>query len=265
MASRWHSYPPSRPREADGIKAKSKRGDISATWWSRRFIDVLESYGIGARLQRGKTYARKGQVLSLEVLPGLVLAAVQGSRARPYQQTIRIKKYSLEQWKEIAQAMADDAWYAAKLLGGEMPDDIEKLFDRLGLPLFAARHLELDMECTCPDWSNPCKHLAAVVYLLAEAFDADPFLILAWRGCPKELLLELIAGLRGVAAGDEDPHHEPLDGSPDRFWIAGELSASTPVEPGNILDALPALPVRVDGRPLVETLRPVYDYLTGNR
>ena len=164
-----HFYPPSRPRPVEGgIKARSTRGDIAQTWWGERFIAVLAESGMGGRLQRGKSYARKGQVISLDLQAGVVNAVVQGSRVRPYRVRIGVTAFGKAEWAAVEQELAGDAWYLARLLAGEMPDDIEQVFARLGLRLFPAGAGDLSMDCTCPDWSVPCKHLAAAIYLLAE-------------------------------------------------------------------------------------------------
>jgi uncharacterized Zn finger protein len=182
VSSGWYP-PPSRPRRVDGgLKARSTRGAIGATWWSERFVAVLNDIGLDNRLQRGRSYARAGQVISLDVDAGMVTARVQGSRPRPYRVRVGITAYGKLEWTKLERALAENAWYTAALLAGEMPDDIEDLFAGLGLPLFPAAAAELSMDCSCPDWEVPCKHVAAVFYLLAEAFDDDPFTILAWRG-----------------------------------------------------------------------------------
>jgi uncharacterized Zn finger protein len=156
-------FRPTRPRlAADGIKARSKRGAIAQTWWSSRFIEVLESIGVGGRLQRGRNYARAGQVTELKVLAGSVTAKVQGSRARPYRVRIGLTAFGKADWVKVERALAERAWYTAKLLAGEMPEDIEEVFTSAGLSLFPAGARDLQMDCSCPDWEVPCKHLAAV-------------------------------------------------------------------------------------------------------
>lgn len=200
MSSTWYP-PPSRPRPVEGgIKARSTRGAIAQTWWSERFIAVLEDIGLGNRLQRGRSYARKGQVISLQVDAGLVTALVQGSRARPYRIRIGIPAFGKSQWAHVERTLAENAWYAAKLLSGEMPEDIEDVFAGLGLSLFPGTARELSLDCSCPDYAVPCKHLAATFYLLAESFDEDPFAILAWRGREREDLLANLAAARADGA-----------------------------------------------------------------
>lgn len=187
-------YPPSRPRAVeDGLRAQSTRGDIGTSWWSRRFLDVLESFAIGGRLARGKAYARKGQVMSLEILAGRVTAVVQGSRAEPYDVTISFAGLTAAEWERVETALSEQALPCAKLLAGEVPAELETIFAASGSPLFPAAVGDLQQVCSCPDWGVPCKHLAATFYLLAEAFDADPFLILRWRGRERD---ELLARLR---------------------------------------------------------------------
>ncbi len=195
-------YPPSRPREVEGgLKARTARGSIGSSWWSRRFLDVLESFAMGGRLTRGRTYARKGQVISLDVAPGEVRSSVQGSRARPYEVVIKLKPFGELVWAKAEIALAEQALPAAKLLAGEVPPELDEIFIAAGAPLFPTSASELDQRCSCPDWGVPCKHLAATFYLLAEAFDDDPFLILRWRGRDREPLLGRLRELRGDRAG----------------------------------------------------------------
>ena len=194
----WYEYEPTRPIAVEGgIKAKSKRGAIGEQWWSRRFIAVLESYGMSSRLQRGRSYARRGQVIEFTLAPGKVTARVQGSRPSPYRVSIAVRPLTAAQWKSVESRLASQALFRARLLAGEMPAEIESAFDACGTPLFPASSRDLTMSCSCPDWGMPCKHLAAVCYVLAEAFDADPFAMLAWRGKGRD---ELLAALRGKAS-----------------------------------------------------------------
>src|SRR4051812_33806377 len=100
-------YPRSRPRAAKGgIKAQSKRGQFGESWWAKRWIAVLESFHIGGRLERGRSYARRGQVLSIDVGKGEVKAKVQGSRPTPYAVTIQLKALSDRDWDKLLKALS---------------------------------------------------------------------------------------------------------------------------------------------------------------
>ena len=200
MSKSWSSGfpPPSKPRAVEGgLVARSARGAIGEHWWSRRFLEVLESFALGSRLTRGKNYARRGQVLSLSVASGVVKASVQGSRKTPYKVTIALPAFSELVWAKVEVSLAEQAIHSARLLAGEMPRDLEDVFVAAGAPLFPQRVQDLSMSCSCPDWEVPCKHLAATFYLLAERFDDDPFAILLWRGRDREALLGRLRDLRG--------------------------------------------------------------------
>lgn len=262
--SDWYP-PPARPRPVEGgLKARSARGAIGQTWWSERFIEVLEDIGLGNRLQRGRAYARKGQVISLDVDAGSVTARVQGSRPRPYRVRIGIPAFGKAEWTQAEHALAGNAWYTAKLLAGEMPEDIEDVFATLELSLFPATARELSLDCSCPDQAVPCKHLAAVFYLLAEHFDDDPFAILAWRGREREDLLANLQAARtaGPPAVDRTGQtSRPLTDCLDTFFATqAEIRRPVPpvTPPTALLDQLPGTGVTVRGRPLTELLRPAY-------
>lgn len=267
MSKSWYP-PPSKPRQVDGgIKARTARGAIGRTWWSGRFITVLEGMGMGNRLQRGRTYARKGQVISIDIEAGTVHSVVQGSRARPYRVRISLTAFGEPDWSRVQTALADSAWYMAKLLAGEMPPDIEDLFSELGLALFPTSARDLSLDCTCPDSAVPCKHLAATFYLLAERFDEDPFMILTWRGREREDLLANLRAARGAdpaAADTADGHGVPLAAQIGSFFqIHGELPVLerhlTP--PDSLLAQLPPIAVTLRRRDLVDLLRPAYHSL----
>ncbi len=227
----WRYYTPKPPKEVKGgIKAQSRRGALVSSWWGKRWIAVLESFNIGARLSRGRAYARSGQVVNIEIEKGRVRAVVQGSRSRPYKVEIHLKPLSRAQWLRIIKTLAGQFLSMAKLLAGEMPPDLEAVFTDAKLTLFPDRLQDLATDCTCPDWWNPCKHVAAVFYLLGEAFDRDPFLIFKLRGLDREELFELLGG-KTQPAGQGEPEQaevaaaipEPLALEPAAFWGGQEL------------------------------------------
>lgn len=217
-------WPEHRPRlPADGIKAKSQRGDFGASWWAKRWIGTLESFGYGSRLTRGRTYARGGAVLNIDVKPGQVSAKVQGSRRTPYSVTIKLNRLDDKQWARALDAIAEQAIFAAKLLAGEMPQTIEEAFAAAQVPLFPRSAADLDTDCSCPDYANPCKHIAAVHYLLGERFDEDPFLLFELRGRSKDQVIAELSARRAESAGPagEEPPAVPEQAPPLADLLAG--------------------------------------------
>ena len=298
MSRFWEDWPPpSRPiRVEGGIKARSKRGAIGEQWWSRRFIGVLESYGMSGRLQRGRSYARKGQVIEFSLTQGTVTARVQGSRPQPYNVRITVLPLTKPQWRAVEQRLASQALFRAKLLAGEMPAEIEEVFASCGTPLFPRSAADLDMHCSCPDWGVPCKHLAAVCYVLAEAFDEDPFEMLAWRGRSRGALLAALrqSGPRRAASRTDaaeaavpdqaesvgaasathavlaDVTGPPLARALDGFWAPGLSQARlralatpqvTTAAPDLLLRMFDPPPVAVRDKDLRDVLRPAYEQL----
>lgn len=243
--SRFAEFGPPR-RVEGGLKARSTRGAIGRSWWSRRFLEVLESFALGTRLTRGRAYARRGQVLRIDVAPGQVTASVQGSRPDPYPVRIGLAAYPDEVWERIEAELAGQAFFSARLLAGDLPAELEELFTAAGAPLFPGAVGELVQHCGCPDFAVPCKHLAATFYLLAEAFDADPFQLLHWRGRARGELLDRLRTLRGAAApggapagpaAAPDAPAAPVDAA------GGPGPAARPVAgAGRVLGGLPAVP-----------------------
>lgn len=240
----WEYYEPSRPIKVEGgLKTKKERGEIGETWWSKRWISVLESFSMGTRLTRGRSYARQGQVISIDIEPGLVKAKVQGSQPKPYNVKIRLKPLSDQEWEQVIEAMAAQALFAAKLLAGEMPKNIEEAFAAAHLSLFPTASKELETDCSCPDWANPCKHIAAVYYLLAERFDEDPFLIFKLRGRTKEQIIAALREKRVATLPAESASPNPdadttvadepfsLEHYLDTFWQAGEALDTFAIHP----------------------------------
>lgn len=243
--SYWgHYYPPANPiKVKDGIAARSKKGDIGETWWSKRFIGALEMIGIGSRLQRGRSYARKGQVINISIDDAVVHAQVQGTRPKPYSITISFTQFTNQQWNEIFDALSSQALFTAMLLGGEIPKEIETVFAGVRLSFLPSTHKDIKTDCSCPDYANPCKHIAAVYYILAEKFDRDPFLIFTLRGRNREAVLEDLRKRRSsmdeVVEKPDPAHpgvHEPkraigprLSECLDTFWDAGDTLDSFPI------------------------------------
>jgi uncharacterized Zn finger protein len=275
----WSRFTPAKRIPVDdGMALRSRRGAIGENWWSRRFLSAVESVLTDGRLARGRTYARQGQVIDLGIGSGLAVARVQGTRRTPYGVQISMPAASDARWDAIVETLAGQAGYAARLLAGELPHEIEDVFAGAGVALFPERGSHLITDCTCPDWANPCKHAAAACYLMAEAFDDDPFLLLAFRGRDREALLAELRGRRGSTTDgrdDQDPSDPvpapvapPLSGHVADFWRAGpelaevhSLPRATEV-PGAVLRQLPQGVLTVRGREIADLLEAAYARLT---
>jgi uncharacterized Zn finger protein len=211
----------------DGIKAQSQRGAFAKSWWAQRWIAALERLVDSGRLSRGRSYARQGQVLSIEETKDGITARVQGSQRSPYKIKIQIASLTDAQWNKVIDALAEQAIFSAQLLAGEMPLEIEQAFESAKVSLFPSQGNDLKTDCSCPDYSNPCKHIAAAHYILGERFDEDPFLIFRLRGRTQEQIMQELRKRR--AGADEIVEEEteesetiiPLEDCIPNYWDMG--------------------------------------------
>lgn len=244
FAERWYRrpfYPPAPPKlppPAHGLKVRK----AGATWWGQRWIAALEAMSAryANRLPRGRGYARAGRVHDLVVRSGTVRARVTGSRRAPYVVTLRVAALPPEAWATATTEMAKQAVFSARLLAGEMPAEIDEAFRPAGASLFPVARRDLMTRCSCPDVANPCKHVAAVLYVLGEAFDRDPFLLFELRGRAKGKVLDALRRARAPArTGDA------------RERRAGRARAA----PAADIDAVPALLLEPSAAAAYETAR----------
>jgi len=174
---------------------------FSRTWWGRKFIDALEQIMDSGRLGRGRSYARNGRVLDFHLSKGKITAKVRGKinpyfgvyKEPRYKTTIEIKLISGKNWTKVIKRISSKAGFVSKLLVNEMPDRIEDAFSELNLHLLPHSRTDLITDCSCPDWANPCKHIAGVYYLVAAEFDRDPFLMFKLRGLEQKALQKELA------------------------------------------------------------------------
>jgi len=261
--ARWYSdygyFQPSVPRAAKGgIRAQSQKGAFGTSWWAKQWTAVLDRFNLGARMQRGRRYARQGQVLSIDFGEGKIQARVQGSRPKPYEVAIRVKTLQKDAWAKVAAAAAAQAVFASKLLAGEMPQEMEQIFRAVGVSLFPEAYSDLSTDCSCPDYSNPCKHIAAVYYLLGEEFDRDPFLIFRMRGMSREAFLGLLGNTTAPTPIAALPP-EPLPTSPIAFWSSPADLPPQPAPDIRLTEA--ALPRRLGKFPFWRGSLNLHDFL----
>jgi uncharacterized Zn finger protein len=249
----YNRYTPTPPKKVEnGIKAQNKRGAFAKQWWGQEWIARLEKFNDTARLARGRSYARKGQVTGLTVTSKGVAAKVQGSRATPYRITLRLTPYSPDELQRLVAVLGENPVLVARMLGGEMPEQIDRLCSKAGLSLFPKSFKDIEASCSCPDYANPCKHLAAVFYLLAEAFDRDPFLLFTLRGVEKDALFNALGGNRSSEPEAQPVKKkkvaEPLPVDPNVFWSSPAettfptLRHQPPIAPTILLKKLGPIP-----------------------
>ncbi|MDE5110290.1 MAG: SWIM zinc finger family protein [Trichodesmium sp. St7_bin2_1] len=175
--------------------------NFSKTWWGKLFIEGLESFTDLNRLGRGRSYARNGKIKDYKINNGKITAKVKGSinpyfgvyKEPLYNTTIEIKPIKEADWSKAIAYLGSKASFISKLLLGEMPDNIDSAFADLNLHLLPHSHKDFKTNCSCPDWQNPCKHIAGVYYLVAAELDKDPFLLFELRGISRDKLQQELA------------------------------------------------------------------------
>ena len=245
---------------------------FSRTWWGQRFIDALEKLTDPGRLSRGRSYASGGKVKSFEIHQNLVTAKVRG-KVNPYfgvykeplyNTTIEFQPISQAKWSDAIALIASKASLISRLLLNEIPDNIEESFAGLGLHLLPHKASDFKTACSCPDWSNPCKHIAGVHYLVAAELDKDPFLLFELRGLSRaDLKAELEKSPLGkalsaeLAAQTQEPipvdayYPRPKTKTPDKvitlkeFWQGSKRLPSTIEAPTQA--TVPAILVKKQG------------------
>ena len=188
-------YPVRIPRYAAGIRAQESRSGGARTWWARRWVEVLERMGLGARLGRGKHYAVSGQVTGMRLEGPHVEAQVVGTRQDPYRVTIDFRVPEGAARESIVSCIKGEPMLAARLLADDLPTEVEQTFRDCGLDFFPGGKLapgvyDMTTACSCPDYANPCKHVSAVLLILGEEIARRPMTLLELRGIGEEELYE---------------------------------------------------------------------------
>lgn len=206
-----------------GIKAQQKRGAFVKSWWGKQWLSALDHFDAASKLTRGRDYARKGQVTCLDIEAGSVTAEVQGSQTEAYDVILQFPQIDSENWSKIVELLLEQPIYLTQMLAGQMPVEIVAIFDEFSLSLFPQVISDIKIECSCPDSHALCKHSAAVFYLMAEAFDNDPFLLFKLRGMDRETLLNSIKSESKITKNKAEEFAlapEPLE--LEDFWNSPE-------------------------------------------
>ncbi|MBD2135661.1 MULTISPECIES: SWIM zinc finger family protein [Sphaerospermopsis] len=238
----------------------------SREWWSQRWLDLLDSYRFKKRLERARNYSRQGNVLSIEFKGAKVLARVQGSEVEPYKVSLFLDAFSDEEWGYVIETMSQKSIFAAKLLAGEMPQNIEDVFTSNGLSLFPFTLGDVHSKCSCPDKAVPCKHIGAVYYQLGDRFSEDPFVLFQLRGRTREKIISDLRNLRSSKLLDQSEgttskqekaeiqkpiSEHQLSLKSDNFWqynepLESSLVVISPSVGETVLDVLGKIPLAKD-------------------
>lgn len=185
---------------------------FSRTWWGKRFIEALEAFSDSGRLGRGRSYASNGKIIEYKIDGNKITAKVRGSinpyfgvyKEPKYDTKIEITPIDRASWSKAIKYVSSKASFVSKLLMNEVPDSIDSAFADLGLHLLPHSRKDFKTSCSCPDYANPCKHIAGVYYLVASQLDHNPFLLFELRGLSKvELQSELVKSPLGQVLSSE--------------------------------------------------------------
>ncbi|MCK5282262.1 MAG: SWIM zinc finger family protein [Nanoarchaeota archaeon] len=195
----WDYFPKAAPRPKP--KPGKRRKKFGATWWGRKWVDILSDYEYDQRMSRGRSYARADMVKKFEIGENSISAKVKGSSG-DYSVTITFDKFKKKDWKNISNKLKSVPLLMGKLLNNEMPEEIGDATGYCFIPD------SFEAECSCPDYANPCKHIAAVFYTVADEIDHDPMIIFKLRGMEKDKLLRMLELSDDITETKEDAKKE---------------------------------------------------------
>jgi uncharacterized Zn finger protein len=201
---------------------------MSRTWWGQRFLEALEQRMDRGRLSRGRAYAGPNRLLAFAIDGPIIRATVRGNKnpyfgvyEEPrYKVSIRLKAIPKAKWAAIIAELSGNAAWISRLLMSEMPDNIESVFEQSGVRLLPGGGTDLRSDCSCPDYANPCKHIAGAYYKVASLLDRDPFLLFELRGMDKDSLQQLLAASplgQALATQLTEPQAISLEYSSQRY------------------------------------------------
>ena len=214
-------------------------------------MEKMERLAEPKRFAEGEQYARRGRVPAIRFDGRTIAAKVQGPDEPPYTVRISFDPFSREQWDGLLAEVRDRGALASSMASGDLPLEIQTAFSKVKLRFMPERYVDLHLECACPDWLKPCKHLVAVWLKFARDFDRDPFLLFELRGLKRHELLAILRNRPPAAvreseetdAAEEEEFPEiavpmelaALPADPEAFWSAPALPAAPPESPGRLL------------------------------
>ncbi|MCK9218738.1 MAG: SNF2-related protein [Bacteroidales bacterium] len=204
MAYGWYYSKPKKSKNRIKSEVPKQRIKFGQTWWGQQWLNSLTHIDFDNRLPRGRAYAGNGSVKDIIIINNSISARVQGSRPSPYKVKINIPQFSVAQKKNLIDEIAKNPLILSKLLNREIPEELNRLALNSNIRIFPGSWKDFGMDCSCPDWAVPCKHLAAVIYIIANEIDVNPFTLFKLRG------LDLIASLEQYHASISEHKEEQI-------------------------------------------------------
>ena len=208
--------------------------DGSHNWWGIAWIEKMQRLAEPGRFAEGVRYARNGFVQSVVFDQGTIAARVSVPKEPSCIVGISITPFTDEQWTSLLAEVRDPDRLVRQLVSGDLPFEINTAFSRAGLRFMPERYVDLQLQCACPDWLKPCRHLVAVWLKFARDFNRDPFLVFALRGLTRDALIARLQGRNFNAVAEREQEEElpeaaivvtpqALPADPAAFWSAPPL------------------------------------------
>lgn len=267
----WRPYVPVAERRAKAARELAKLGrktgyqaspvvldgrKIATTFWGKAWCDNLEAYSDYAnRLPRGRTYVRNGSVVDLQISKGGVTARVSGSEL--YKIEIKIKPLAPGLWKAIQTECAGKIDSLIELLQGKLSSAVMQIVTRRERGLFPTPK-EIDLDCSCPDWAELCKHVAASLYGVGAKLDQNPGLLFLLRGVDPSDLISKASAAEAVRQTTATPGGVPAMSESevaDVFGIELESPSASPAPAVGVVSKI-SLPVLVPVVPPQQGVKP---------
>jgi uncharacterized Zn finger protein len=263
MSYGWYYSKPKKAKKKKTSEAPQQRMKFGQTWWGQQWLNALTHIDFDNRLPRGRAYAGNGSVKDITINGSSITAKVQGSRPSPYKIKISIPGFTSAQKEKLVGEIIKNPLILSQLLNREIPEELNRLALDHNIRIFPGSWMDLNMDCSCPDWAVPCKHLAAVIYIISNEIDANPFVLFSLRG------LDLIASLKGhhaaigVHAAEQTPTLDSLlveelpEQTESSGFSSGEIPDFTTItdQTGKIFTLLPANPLfySKDFKPILQS------------
>ncbi len=211
------------------------------TWWGQQWLAALDGIDHSNRLPRGRRYANNDSVRSIEVADEAVTAAVKGSRRTPYRVRVGLARFSQAERRAAIEAVEDNPVVLSRLLNRQLPGEVLTLLERRNIALLPRAWRDITARCSCPDGALPCKHIAAVIYLIANEIDKDPFLIFKLHGLDLAAALHERTGVASTALTTPPRFAEAWQQAP----AAGQSSAVDEAHGRIDISNVPGLEARI--------------------